>query len=102
MESGLPQALEGTLRDVPSDALFWLAALLSLALGLLIQRAPSESNRWLNAIERITHWEDSPTRLWIPNFFHQFWNVSLAVLRLQCFGQTVSLVCNLVGFIHEV
>lgn len=68
MESGLPQALEGTLRDVPSDALFWLAALLSLALGLLIQRAPSESNRWLNAIERITHWEDSPTRLWIPNF----------------------------------
>lgn len=68
MESGIPQALEGTLRDVPSDALFWLAALLSLALGLLIQRAPSESNRWLNAIERITHWEDSPTRLWIPNF----------------------------------
>ncbi|MDG1253360.1 MAG: DUF4271 domain-containing protein [Schleiferiaceae bacterium] len=68
MESGLPPALEGTLRVVPSDALFWLAVLLSLALGLLIHRAPLTSNRWIHAIEGFTHWEDSPTKLWIPNF----------------------------------
>ena len=66
--SGLPHALEGSLHEAPSDALFWIAAGLTLTLGLLLQRAPAESNRWKFVLQRITHWEDTPSRLWILNF----------------------------------
>ena len=66
--SGLPQALEGSLHEAPSDALFWLAAGLTLALGLMLQRAPNESNRWMHVLQHFTQWEDAPSRLWIPNF----------------------------------
>lgn len=66
--SGLPHALEGSLHEAPSDALFWIAAGLTLTLGLLLQRAPAESNRWKFVLQRFTHWEGTPSRLWIPNF----------------------------------
>ena len=56
--SGLPHALEGSLHEAPSDALFWIAAGLTLTLGLLLQRAPAESNRWKFVLQRFTHWEE--------------------------------------------
>lgn len=66
--SGLPHALEGSLREVPSDALFWVAAGLTLVMGLLLQGAPKESNRWMHILRRFTRFEDASTRLWLPNF----------------------------------
>ncbi len=66
--SGLPPALEGALHEAPSDALFWLAAGLSLVLGLMLQRAPTESNRWIYVLRQSTQWADAPSQLWIPNF----------------------------------
>lgn len=66
--SGLPQALEGSLREAPSDSLFWVAAGLTLVMGLLLQRAPKESNRWVHVLQRFTRFEDASTRLWLPNF----------------------------------
>ena len=66
--SGLPHALEGSLREVPSDALFWVAAGLTLVMGLLLQGAPKESNRWMYILRRFTRFEDASTRLWLPNF----------------------------------
>ncbi len=66
--SGLPHALEGSLREAPSDALFWVAAGLTLVMGLLLQRAPKESNRWVHVLQRFTRFEDASTRLWLPNF----------------------------------
>ena len=66
--SGLPHALEGSLREAPSDSLFWVAAGLTLVMGLLLQRAPKESNRWVHVLQRFTRFEDASTRLWLPNF----------------------------------
>lgn len=66
--SGLSHALEGSLREAPSDALFWMAAGLTLAVGILLQQAPKDGNRWVYVLQRFTRFEDASTRLWIPNF----------------------------------
>ncbi|NQW25585.1 MAG: DUF4271 domain-containing protein [Cryomorphaceae bacterium] len=67
LESGLPTPLHGSAHAAPSDALFWVAAIITLALGLLLQRAPLNSNRWTFVLQFFIKWEDPSARLWVPN-----------------------------------
>ena len=68
-DSKLPHALEGHLREIPSDLLFWVASVCTFVVAYFLQRSGKQNASWTHVLAQIFPTEEGKTSNWTPQIF---------------------------------